>query len=47
MNKGIIPTIYRRIVCTLWKGHHYVRISPEVQGKVLLECRYCQKQKVV
>ena len=47
MNKVIIPTMYRRIVCALWKGHNYVRISPEVQGKVLLECTYCQKEKVV
>ena len=24
---GIIPLIYKRIICTLWKGHNYFKIK--------------------
>lgn len=47
MNTGVIPTIYRRIVCSLWKGHNYKRVSQEYQGKVMCKCTYCQKEKIV
>lgn len=44
---GIIPLIYKRIICILWKGHNYIPISPEdVYGKRLFECKYCKKQHV-
>lgn len=40
---GIIPLIYKRIICTLWKGHNYIPISPEdMTGKRLFECKYCK-----
>lgn len=44
---GIIPLIYKRIICTLWKGHNYIPVSPEdLSGKRLFECKYCKKQHV-
>ena len=46
-NNGIIPLIYKRIICTLWKGHNYIPVSPEdLSGKMLFECKYCKKQHV-
>ena len=46
-HNGIIPLIYKRIICTLWKGHNYIPISPEdLSGKRLFECKYCKKQHV-
>ena len=45
-HNGIIPLIYKRIICVLWKGHNYISVSPEVEGKRLFECRYCKKQHV-
>ena len=46
-NNGIIPIMFRRIVCTLYKGHHFVRVSPrDINGKALFECKYCKKQHV-
>ena len=45
-HNGIIPLIYKRIICVLWKGHNYISISPEVEGKRLFECKYCKKQQV-
>ena len=45
-HNGIIPLIYKRIICVLWKGHNYIPISPEVEGKRLFECKYCKKQQV-
>ena len=45
---GIIPLIYKRIICTLWKGHNYIPVSPEdLSGKRLFECKYCKKQHVL
>ena len=36
-HNGIIPLIYKRIICTLWKGHNYIPVSPEdLSGKRLL-----------
>ena len=44
---GIIPLIYKRIICILWKGHNYIPVSPEdLSGKRLFECKYCKKQHV-
>ena len=44
---GIIPLIYKRIICTLWEGHNYIPVSPEdLSGKRLFECKYCKKQHV-
>ena len=44
---GIIPLICKRIICTLWKGHNYIPVSPEdLSGKRLFECKYCKKQHV-
>lgn len=44
---GIIPLIYKRIICVLWKGHNYMPVSPEyLEGKRLFECKYCKKQRV-
>ena len=41
---GIIPLIYKRIICVLWKGHNYIPVSPEdLDGKRLFECKYCKK----
>ena len=46
-HNGIIPLIYKRIICTLWKGHNYIPVSPEdLSGKRLFECKYCKKQHV-
>ena len=28
-HNGIIPLIYKRIICVLWKGHNYIAVSPE------------------
>lgn len=44
---GIIPLIYKRIICILWRGHNYTPVSPEIEGKRLFECKYCKKQKVI
>lgn len=42
-HNGIIPLIYKRIICTLWKEHNYIPISPEdLSGKRLFECKYCK-----
>ena len=47
-HNGIIPLIYKRIICTLWKGHNYIPVSPEdLSGKRLFECKYCKKQRVL
>lgn len=44
---GIIPLIYKRIICVLWKGHNYIPVSPEdLERKRLFECKYCKKQRV-
>ena len=44
---GIIPLIYKRLICTLWTGHNYRPFSPEdLSGKRLFECKYCKKQHV-
>ena len=46
-HNGIIPLIYKRIICTLWKGHNYIPISPEdLSGKSLFECKSCKKRHV-
>ena len=47
-HNDIIPLIYKRIICTLWKGHNYIPVSPEdLSGKRLFECKYCKKQHVL
>ena len=47
-HNGIIPLIYKRIICVLWKGHNYMPVSPEdLEGKRLFECKYCKKQRVL
>ena len=47
-HNGIIPLIYKRIICVLWKGHNYIPVSPEdLDGKRLFECKYCKKQRVL
>lgn len=45
-HSGIIPLIYKRIICVLWKGHNYIPVSPEIEGRRLFECKYCKKQHV-
>ena len=46
-HNGIIPLIYKRIICVLWKGHNYMPVSQEdLEGKRLFECKYCKKQRV-
>lgn len=46
-HNGIITLIYKRIICTLWKGHNYIPVSPEdLSGRRLFECKYCKKQHV-
>ena len=45
-HNGIIPLIYKRIICVLWKGHNYIPVSPEIEGRRLFECKYCKKQHV-
>ena len=46
-NTGIIPIMYKRIICTLWKGHQFIRVSPrDIYDEALFECKYCKKQKV-
>ena len=46
-HNGIIPLIYKRIICVLWKGHNYIPVSPEdLEGRRLFECKYCKKQCV-
>lgn len=27
-HNGIIPLIYKRIICVFWKGHNYVPVMP-------------------
>ena len=45
---GIIPLIYKRIICVLWKGHNYIPVIPEnLDGKRLFECKYYKKQCVL
>lgn len=44
---GIIPTIFKRIYCILWRGHTYKRVTPFDLPHVVIECTYCKKQKVV
>ena len=47
-HNGIIPLIYKRIICVLWKGYNYIPVSPEdLDGKRLFECKYCKKQRVL
>ena len=44
-HNGIVPLIYKRIICVLWKGHNYIHVSPEdLSGKRHFECKYCKKQ---
>ena len=44
-HNGIIPLIYKRIICVLWKVYNYIPVSPEdLEGKRLFECKYCKKQ---
>ena len=46
-HNGIIPLIYKRIICVLWKGHNYIPVTPEdLEGERLFECKYCKKQHV-
>ena len=46
-NTVIIPIMYKRIICTLWKGHEFVQVSPrDIYDEALFECKYCKKQKV-
>ena len=46
-HNGIIPLIYKRIICVLWKGHNYIPVSPEdLEGGRLFECKYCKKQHI-
>ena len=46
-HNGIIPLIYKRIICVLWKGHNYIPVSPEdLEGRRLFECKYCKKQHI-
>ena len=46
-HNGIIPLIYKRIICVLWKGHNYISVSPEdLEGRRLFECKYCKKHHV-
>ena len=45
-HNGIISLIYKRIICVLWKGHNYIPVSPEIEGRRLFECKYCKKQHV-
>lgn len=44
-NTGFLPTIYRRIVCCLWRGHRY-RVVGVVFKQVVRRCDYCGKEKV-
>ena len=46
-HNGIIPLIYKRIICVLWKGHNYIPVSPEdLEGRRLFECKQRKKQCV-
>ena len=49
-HNGLIPLIYKRIICVLWKGHNYIPVSPEdLEGKDFLNVNtvknnvYCKK----
>ena len=33
---GIIPLIYKRIICILWRGHNYIPVSQKQKGKGFL-----------
>ena len=47
-HNGIIPLIYKRIICVLWKGRNYIPVSPEdFKGRRVFECKYCKKQRVL
>ena len=42
-HNGIIPLIYKRIICVLWKGYNYIPVSPkDLEGRMLFECKYCK-----
>lgn len=30
-HNGIIPLIYKRIICVLWKGHNYIQLAQKIQ----------------
>lgn len=42
---GIIPLIYKRLICILWRGHNYIPVSPEVEGKRLLNANTVKNRK--
>lgn len=47
-HNGVIPLIYKRIICVFWKGHNYVAVSPEdLEGRRLFKCKYCKKRRVL
>ena len=29
-HNGIIPLIYKRIICVLWKGHNYIQLAQKI-----------------
>ena len=46
-HNGIIPLIYKRIICVLWKGHNYIPIFPEVEGKDFLNANIVKNNKYI
>lgn len=47
-HNGIIPLIYKRIICVFWKGHNYVPVSQEdLERRRLFKCKYCKKRRVL
>ena len=42
---GIIPLIYKRIICILWRGHNYTPVSPEIEGKGFLNANTAKNRK--
>ena len=44
-HNGIIPLIYKRIICVLWKGHNYIPVSLEefLNVNTVKNNVYCKK----
>ena len=38
---------WHELVCGAVYGHEYVQVTPEVQGMIGCECKWCRKFKVI
>ena len=49
MNTGIIPRMFNRIFCILWRGHKYeaIIVDSGIWSGKIFKCKYCGKTKIV